>query len=62
LVDTSAGASAASDSWSSASASELNDRISEGVIAADITGTRPGNLESNLSALRPQLSGIPSCP
>ena len=33
LVDTSAGASAAGDSWSTASAADLNARIAEGVIA-----------------------------
>jgi len=62
MVDTSTGISAAGDSWSIATASELNERIAEGVVAVDITGTPPGNLQSNLSALRPQLNGLPSCP
>jgi hypothetical protein len=61
LVDTSAGASAAGDSWSTASASELNARIAEGVIAANITGTAPNGLQSNISKLT-GLSAIPSCP
>jgi hypothetical protein len=61
MVDTSTGISAAGDSWSIATAGELNARISEGVIAADITGAPPGNLQSNLSALRPLLDALPSC-
>ncbi len=60
LVDTSAGASSAGDSWSTATASELNSRIAEGVIAANITGTPPTNLQSNIAAL--SLNAIPSCP
>jgi hypothetical protein len=59
LVDTSAGASAAGDSWSTASAADLNARIAEGVIAANITGTAP--TQSNISKLS-GLSAIPSCP
>jgi hypothetical protein len=59
LVDTSAGASAAGDSWSTASANDLNARISEGVIAANITGTAP--LQSNITS-KSGLSAIPSCP
>jgi len=62
MVDTSAGISAAGDSWSIATAGDLNARIAEGVIAPDITGTPPGNLQSNLSALRPKLDALPSCP
>jgi hypothetical protein len=62
MVDTSAGISAAGDSWSIASADDLNARMAEGVIAADITGTPPGNLESNLQALKPTLGGLPACP
>jgi hypothetical protein len=62
LVDTSAGASAAGDSWSTASSADLNARAAEGVIAADITGTAPGNLQSNLTTLRPSLNALSSCP
>ncbi len=62
LVDTSAGASAAGDSWSTASAADLNARISEGVIAANITGTAPTGLESNVSRVKAGLNAIPSCP
>jgi hypothetical protein len=61
LVDTSAGASAASDSWSTASTTDLNARISEGVIAANITGTAPTNLQGNLGTITPSLNGIPAC-
>src|ERR1039457_3997647 len=60
LVDTSAGASAAGDSWSSATAAQLNSRISEGVIAANITGTPPNGLQSNIAGL--SLNALPSCP
>jgi hypothetical protein len=60
LVDTSAGASAAGDSWSTATAAQLNGRISEGVIAANITGTPPNGLQSNIAGL--SLNAIPSCP
>jgi hypothetical protein len=61
MVDTSAGISAAGDSWSIATADDLNARIADGVIAPDITGTPPGNLQSNVSALRPKLDTLPSC-
>jgi hypothetical protein len=60
LVDTSAGASSAGDSWSTAGATQLNARISEGVIAANITGTPPSGLQGNISGLS-NLSSIPSC-
>jgi hypothetical protein len=60
LVDTSAGASAAGDSWSTASLADLNARISEGVIAANITGTVSGGLQSNINNLS-GLSALPSC-
>jgi hypothetical protein len=59
LVDTSAGLSAAGDSWSTASVADLNARIAEGVIAANITGTAP--TQANISKLS-GLSPIPSCP
>ena len=60
LVDTSAGASSAGDSWSTAGDTNLDSRISEGVIAANITGTPPSNLQSNITAL--SLNALPSCP
>jgi len=60
LVDTSAGASAAGDSWSTASASDINARIAEGVVAANITGTAPAGLSSNVGKLS-TLSALPSC-
>ncbi|MGC4094252.1 MAG: hypothetical protein QM756_41355 [Polyangiaceae bacterium] len=60
LVDTSAGASAAGDSWSTASVADLNARASEGVIAANITGTAPSGLQANISSR--SLNALPSCP
>ena len=60
LVDTSAGASAAGDSWSTASASDLNARTAEGVIGANITGTAPSGLSANISKLS-ELSALPGC-
>ncbi|MFC1642509.1 hypothetical protein ACFL5O_07455, partial [Myxococcota bacterium] len=62
LVDTSAGASAAGDSWSTASAADLNARIEEGVVAANITGSAPSNLSGNIAGLASKLNAIPSCP
>jgi hypothetical protein len=61
LSDTSAGASAAGDTWSTASVSALDALISDGVIGANITGTMPANLQSNISA-RVSLEAIPACP
>jgi hypothetical protein len=61
LVDTSAGASAAGDSWSTASRTDINARIAEGVIAANITGTAPTGLQSNISALS-TIDPLQSCP
>ena len=60
LVDTSAGASAAGDSWSTASAADLNARISEGVIGANVTGTAPSGLSGNIGKLS-VLSALPGC-
>jgi hypothetical protein len=60
LVDTSAGASAAGDSWSTASLADVNARITEGVIAANITGTAPSGLQNNISKLA-GLTAIPGC-
>jgi hypothetical protein len=59
LVDTSAGASAASDSWSTASLADLNARISEGVIAANITGGSPPS-QSTISS-KSGLDALPGC-
>jgi hypothetical protein len=61
LVDTSAGASAAGDSWSTASLADVNARIAEGVIAANITGTAPTGLQSNISKLA-GVTAISGCP
>jgi hypothetical protein len=58
LVDTSAGASAAGDSWSTASEADLNSRIAEGVIGVNITGSAPS--ASNIGKLS-GLSPLPSC-
>lgn len=60
LVDTSAGASAAGDSWSTASTADLNARISEGVLAANISGTAPNGLQANLAKLS-GLNALPGC-
>ncbi|HEX7597517.1 MAG TPA: hypothetical protein VF518_04830, partial [Polyangia bacterium] len=59
LVDTSAGASAASDSWSTASLTDLNARISEGVIAANVTGGSPPS-QSTISS-KSGLDALPGC-
>ena len=59
LVDTSAGASAAADSWSSASQADINSRIAEGVIGVDISGSAPN--ATNISKLS-GVSALPSCP
>ncbi len=58
LVDTSAGASAAGDSWSAAGASELNSRIAEGVIGVNVSGSAPSASIANITGL----SALPSCP
>jgi hypothetical protein len=60
LVDTSAGLSAAGDSWSTASVADLDARIAGGVIAASITGTPPSGLQDNISS-RATLNAIPGC-
>ncbi len=58
LVDTSAGASAAGDTWSVLSVADLNARISEGVIAANITGSSPSS--ANISKLS-GVNALPGC-
>jgi hypothetical protein len=55
LVDTSFGLSGMSDSWSGASAADLNARIADGVIAANVT-MPASNYVSTVKALLPQLS------
>jgi hypothetical protein len=58
LVDTSAGASAAGDTWSVLSVADLNARISEGVIAANITGSSPSS--ANIGKLA-GVNALPGC-
>jgi hypothetical protein len=60
LVDTSFSASAQADSWSTSSAANLNMRIADGVIAANITGSVPANYSASIAALAPSLT--PTCP
>jgi hypothetical protein len=55
LVDTSFGASRASDSWTTAGVTNLNQRIAEGVIAANVTSP-PSDYQTRISTLEPQLS------
>jgi hypothetical protein len=55
LVDPSFGASEANDSWTTAGASALNQRIAEGVIAASVTSP-PSDYESRISSLASQLN------
>jgi hypothetical protein len=59
LVDESAGMSQASDTWSNQTAATVNARISEGVIAVNVSGA-PSSYQANLTALSPQLSS--TCP
>ncbi len=59
LVDTSAGASAAADSWSSASVSDLDSRIAEGVIGVNISRSTPN--ASSIAQLS-SLNVLPACP
>lgn len=55
LVDTSFGPSQQADSWSSATSAQLNARISEGVIAANVTQP-PDNYQTRVNTLSPLLS------
>jgi hypothetical protein len=57
FVDTSFGASAMDDTWSNASASTLNARIADGVIAIDVT-TAPSNYSSAVGSLKSSLSMV----
>ncbi|MDP9001439.1 MAG: hypothetical protein M3O46_15165 [Myxococcota bacterium] len=59
LVDESAGLSQASDTWSNQSAATINARISEGVVAVNVSGS-PSNYQANVASLAPQLK--PTCP
>jgi hypothetical protein len=54
LVDTSFGLSAMGDTWSNADLATLDARISDGVIAANVTSA-PQNYVSTVSALEPML-------
>jgi hypothetical protein len=60
LVDTSFGLSAAGDSWSTSNAATLNQRISEGVIAANVgeLNGQQSRYESSVKALGPQLNPV----
>ena len=55
LADTSFGASQASDSWTGIGAEILNQRIADGVIAANVTSP-PGDYQSRIDGLASQLS------
>lgn len=57
LVDTSFGLSAASDTWSGLSATALNARIGDGVIAANVIAMAP-TFRQNVAALRPLLDSV----
>ena len=57
FVDTSFGASSMGDTWSNSPASTINARISDGVIAADVT-TPPSNYSSAVGSLAPSLSMV----
>jgi hypothetical protein len=59
LVDESAGASQASDTWSTQSAATLNSLIADGVVAVNVSGA-PSNYQANVTALEPQLHS--TCP
>jgi hypothetical protein len=56
FVDTSFGLSAAGDSWSNAGAANLNARIADGVIAANVSSGTPTNYADVVRALQPMLS------
>ncbi len=62
LVDESFGLSAANDTWANQSAATLNARISEGVVAANITTALPSYLQTNVTTtLSPSALGS-TCP
>jgi hypothetical protein len=60
FVDTSFSASAQADSWSTATAADLGARISDGVVAANVTGSVSGTYASAIGALAPGLPAV--CP
>jgi hypothetical protein len=55
LVDESAGLSQASDTWSNQTAATLNARISEGVVAINVSGA-PSTYQANVTNLSSQLN------
>lgn len=57
FVDTSFGVSQQDDSWSNVPAETLNQRIADGVIAANVTEP-PGDYQSRISALAAQLVSV----
>jgi hypothetical protein len=57
FVDTSFGASQQDDSWTNVPVETLNQRIADGVIAANVTEP-PGDYESRVSALSGQLAPV----
>jgi hypothetical protein len=57
FVDTSFGASAMDDTWSNSPAATINARITDGVIAADVT-TPPSNYSSAVASLSSSLSSV----
>jgi hypothetical protein len=57
VVDTSFGASQADDSWTGIGATTLNQRIGDGVIAANVTQP-PGDYQSRVDGLTGQLSSV----
>jgi hypothetical protein len=57
FVDTSFGASAMDDTWSDSPAATINARITDGVIAVDVT-TVPSNYSSAVNSLEPSLSMV----
>jgi hypothetical protein len=59
LVDTSFGASQQSDSWTNIGAATLNQRISDGVIAVNVTAP-PSDYQARITALAPSL--VSTCP
>jgi hypothetical protein len=59
LVDESAGASLAGDTWSSQSATTINSLIADGVVAVNVSAA-PSDYQTNVTALEPSLSS--TCP
>jgi len=57
LVDTSYGLSAMADSWSTASVKTLNDRIADGVIAANVVSPA-SSFSQTIRTITPQLSRV----